>query len=319
MPINPWWRKQLALIADIDSYEELMADPAAAARFQAYSAPAEPYALPELDITEVTAPGPHGAVPIRIYRPVGSAEREESLPGLLWAHGGGFRGGDLEMNEANVVSAELAARAGAVVVSVDYRLAVDGVRYPVPLDDVSAAWAWFVGAAVGLGIDPGRCSLGGASAGSNLATAVAARLRDVADPAALPHALLLAYPVVHFPVPALTQSVAQEMAQLPTMLRFHASTNEQMFGNYVGRVSALPGEVSPGSQDLTGFPTTRVVVSEYDDLRSSGELLVRQLRESGVAVESYLAEGMLHGHLNRTPAAALPPVGESLDFLAAAL
>lgn len=319
MPINPWWQEQLALIADIDSYEALMADPAAAARFDAYSAPAEPYALPELDITEVAAPGPHGPVPIRIYRPVGSAGQGGNLPGLLWAHGGGFRGGDLEMNEANVVSAELAARAGAVVASVDYRLAVDGVRYPVPLDDVSAAWAWFVASAADLGVDPGRCSLGGASAGSNLATAVAARLRDAADPAALPHALLLAYPVVHFPVPALTESVAQEMAQLPSMLRFHAATNEQMFGNYVGRISHLPAEVSPGSQDLAGFPPTRIVVSEYDDLRSSGELLARQLEESGVPVESYLADGMLHGHLNRTPAAALPAVAGSLDFFAAAL
>jgi acetyl esterase len=314
MPINPWWQTKLELIAGLSSYDELVTDPVKAELFAEYSAPAEPYQLPELDIEDTTVPGPSGPVGIRIYRPRGVPG---PVPGLLWAHGGGFRGGTLDMNEGHVVSAEIAARASAVVVSVDYRLAVDGVHYPVPLDDVSAAWTWFTATAGDLGVDPARLSLGGASAGSNLATAAAVRGRD--HGAHAPHALLLAYPVVHYPVPALAEPVAREMAQLPSLLRFHASTNEDMFGNYAGRITDIPAEATPGQGDLRGLPPTYVVISEYDDLRSSGELLVRQLQASDVSVRALLAEGMLHGHLNRTPAAVLPGVAASLDFFAAAL
>ena len=53
------------------------------------------------------------------------------------------------------------------------------------------------------------------------------------------------------------------------------------------------------------------------DLRPSGELLARQLAESGVPVETYLARGMPHGHLNRTP--ALAEIDRSLAFFAKAL
>ncbi|MFJ9372999.1 hypothetical protein [Streptomyces sp. NPDC101455] len=48
----------------------------------------------------------------------------------------------------------------------------------------------------------------------------------------------------------------------------------------------------------------------------SGELLERQLAEVKVPVSSYLADGMLHGHLNLTK--SLPRIGSSLDFLAGA-
>ena len=66
---------------------------------------------------------------------------------------------------ADWFSRELARRAGAVVVSVDYRLCNDGVHYPVPHDDVVAAIRWARDSASELGIDPGQVSAGGASAG----------------------------------------------------------------------------------------------------------------------------------------------------------
>lgn len=62
-----------------------------------------------------------------------------------------------------------------------------------------------------------------------------------------------------------------------------------------------------------------MVVSEYDDLQPSGELLVRQLREVDGPVGSMLATGILHGLLSRTPATVLPQIVASLDFFAAAL
>ena len=80
-----------------------------------------------------TVPGPHGPVPIRVYRPA-----DARGVGLVWLHGGAFHLGDLDMPEADVTSRAVAG-AGISVVSVDYRLAVGGVRFPVPSDDVLAA------------------------------------------------------------------------------------------------------------------------------------------------------------------------------------
>lgn len=71
--------------------------------------------------------------------------------------------GDLDILEADWVAREIVSRAGAVVVSVDYRLAVGGVTYPVPLDDVVAAVRWVRDQTTALGIDPAATVLGGGS------------------------------------------------------------------------------------------------------------------------------------------------------------
>jgi acetyl esterase len=144
---------------------------------------------------------------------------------------------------------------------------------------------------------------------------VALRLREQGR--RLPDNLILAYPFAHFPVPALGAHSAEEIAQLPPLLRFTPESIEQMVRNYVGRISALPPDALPGAADLAGLPRTSIMLSEYDDLRPSGELLARQLTESGVPVETYLSVGMPHGHLNRTP--ALDEVDRSLAFFAKAL
>ena len=129
--------------------------------------------------------------------------------------------------------------------------------------------------------------------------------------------LLLAYPFVHFPVPALDDETAAEMLRLPPLLRFTTASIGQMVRSYVGRLTALPPDALPGAANLAHLAPTAIVMSEYDDLRPSGDLLAAQLEESGVPVQTHLAAGMLHGHLNRSP--SLKQVDGSLDFLASVL
>ena len=256
-------------------------------------------------VEDLAIDGPHGPIPLRLYTPEGPI-----TSALLWAHGGGFLAGDLDMVEAHVVSVELARRAGAVVASVDYRLAVDGVRYPVPIDDVHAAWNWWCERPLP---DGAPIAIGGASAGAALVLSTAQRTRDAGTRPA--DALLLAYPFAHYPNPALSPAMSAEMAAVP--FRFETDGIEHMVRNYVGRISDVPPDALPGAARLDGLPRTRIVVSEYDDLRASAELLERQLREVGVPVESYLSPGMTHGHLNHYP--RVTEVARSLDFLAKGL
>ena len=313
MPVHPLIAARFPLIEGIDRSDDVLTTSELAERAAAYAAPYGPYALPLVVIEDRSLPGPHGDIPIRLYRP---SDQQDRLPGLLWLHGGAFITGDLEMPEAHVVSAELAAR-GAVVVSVDYRLADDTVRFPVPLDDVVSAWDWFTASTDELGTNAAGLAIGGASAGGNLASSAAVRLRD--EGRVRPAGLILAYPVLHFPVPALPDDLAAEMRALPRLVRFTADDVAQITRAYLGRLSDIPSQLMPGLANLEGLPPTRIVLSEYDDLRSSGELFAQQLAEVGVPVQTTVALGMLHGHLNGAPTPQLPEIERSLHFLAEGL
>jgi acetyl esterase/lipase len=278
----------------------------------AFGAPYGPYSGPTgVSVEAAEVAGPHGPVPVRVYRAV---DAQPGARALLWAHGGGFTSGDLDMPEAHVVSLELAARLRGVVVSVDYRLATETVRHPIPIDDVAAAWEWLLASADALGVDPARAAIGGASAGAFLAAA--ATLRTLGTDRR-PASVLLAYPALHFPNPAVEDAVAEALRQLPPTLRFTPQVVVAIFGTYLGRITDLPSAESPGQADLTGYPPVRIVVSEYDDLRGSGELFAQQVASVGGSATVTIAEGMLHGHLNIPPVPDLPEIARSLDFLAA--
>ncbi|MCX4834335.1 alpha/beta hydrolase [Streptomyces sp. NBC_01016] len=306
MPLNPFLAKKSHLLEGL-GWADLQSDPEAMARFTEYFRDPDQWTMPDISVEDRKVPGPHGEVPVRIYSP-----RDTSHGAVLWLHGGGFSSGDLDMPEAHLVSAELAARARTSVVSVDYRLAVDGTHYPVPVDDAHAAWLWLAGE---WSARSGPICLGGASAGAALALSTAIRLRDRDE--LRPAALLLAYPFVHFPAPALDETAAARMRDVPQLLRFTTESIEHMVHTYAGRLTDLPPDAMPGAANLAGLPPTGLVLSEYDDLRPSGDLLARQLEESGVPVRTYLATGMMHGHLNRGP--SLEEVDRSLDFFVATL
>jgi acetyl esterase len=303
LPIDPWLAERFELIRDIPSVDAALADPAYGTKLAAYLQDPEPWTPPAgVAAEDENADG----VPVKVFRPVG-----EPASALLWMHGGGFVMGTLDDTESVIPGYELAARAGALVVSVGYRLAVEGVRFPAPLDDTITAWRWLQG----LGIDPARLFVGGASVGANLATGLAVRLRDAGE--AMPAGMLLAYPLEHFPTPPTEPALAVELEQLPTMLRFPEQYQLGIVNNYVGRVTDLPADVVPGNFPVDGLPEAWIAPAEYDDLRPSGELFARQLAEAGIPAHLELARGMVHGYLGRGP--SLKPVAAILDFFASAL
>ena len=167
-----------------------------------------------VEVRDDVAPGPHGPVPVRVYEPP-QGERT-ARPCLISAHGGGFLGGDLDMREADWTAREVCVRAGAVVVSVDYRLAVDGVSYPVPHDDTVAAICWVRDNADVLGIDTGRISVGGAIAGANLTAGAVLKLRDRDGSSRGPCCSSTGSPTRSSPPPSPALSAA--LAELPAIL-----------------------------------------------------------------------------------------------------
>jgi acetyl esterase len=257
---------------------------------------------------------PYGAADglVRVY-PANAATRAPAdaaapglTPGLVWAHGGGFVAGDLDMPEADWVARSLAAR-GVTVVSIDYRLVADGAgRYPAGSDDVLAAWSWTLEHAGELDVDPARLVIGGASAGANLVAGAVLRLLGHEPPATasrLPAGVFLAYPTLLAVQPAPDAALRALLDANPAADRFGPANVRAMYEEYLGGpvddapLSAVPGRAA--ASDLAGFPPVLMINDESDELRVSGEVFAAALAEAGVPVELATEPGTEHGHLNR--------------------
>jgi acetyl esterase len=275
-----------------------------------YDTPYGPGESSPLEVRDQDIDGPRGSIGVRIYRQ--PTPRVEPAPALVWCHGGAFVFGDLDMPEADQTSRAVAARTGGTVISVDYRLVAEGANtYPVPLDDVVAAYAWAVDHAAELGSAPHRVALGGASAGGNLVCGATLRLRDTGGP--LPPLLLPMYPIVHPELPPFSDDLSVKLAEVPPEHVFDPPRVIEMNSAYVG-ASAPDGYAFAGlAADLTGFPRTLIVNDEYDTLRASGEAFAEQLAAAGVDVRVVLVPGVLHGHLNLT---GYPPALETFALMA---
>lgn len=244
--------------------------------------------------------GPHGPVPVRVYRDAAAATGHA----LVWVHGGAFIGGTLDMPETNWVSRELAAR-GIPVVAVDYAKCLGDVHYPVPSDDVLAAWRQVKDAAASLvGVPAESLALGGASAGATLTSGVVTRLRDAGEP--LPAGLVLVYPLLHPNGPAASSE--------PDPLSPHG----QLSLNYAGSTAALTDpQVFAGVGDGHGFPRTLIVTCEFDELRPSGEAFAATLAAAGVEVVLHHEPGARHGHIDEpSDPTAAPTIAAIADWLA---
>jgi acetyl esterase len=146
---------------------------------------------PELEsLKDLTIPSPAGPIPARIYTPKNLRKADGLAPCLVFFHGGGWVIGDLDSHD--VVCRKLADEGELFVVSVDYRLAPEH-KFPAAVDDAIAAIAEN---AKQLGINASRLTVGGDSAGGNLAAVVAIAARDGNGPDIAGQVLI--YPAIDF-------------------------------------------------------------------------------------------------------------------------
>ncbi|WIM99454.1 alpha/beta hydrolase fold domain-containing protein [Actinoplanes oblitus] len=246
--------------------------------------------FPEVAGVEVDEPEIDG-VPARLYRVPGRAAEAA----LVWVHGGAFVWGGLGMAEAHWTGLMLAAR-GVPVLSLDYRKALRGVRFPAASDDVLAGWAWAVNHPDRLGVPAGKMHLGGASAGGNLAAGVAKRLRDGAG--RTPASVLLAYPAVHPELTGWDEAGLAAIRDQADAVYFSPAWIRDLSVHYAGAAGLTDPYAFPGVGDLVGTPPTLILNCERDTLRRSGELYAEQLRAAGAQVSAHLLPGAAHGTLN---------------------
>lgn len=307
MPLHPHFANRAALLDGFDSIEEAMRDPETAAKLAAAFADDAVDPGPTGDVRDETLETPVGPVHVKVYRP-------ESLdgtgPAFVWAHGGGFAGGSIDMPEADIVARELAFLHDSLVISVDYSLSNGTtVTYPLPHQQVTEVVRWARRQSEALGYDPARLALGGASAGANLAFGATLELRARGEQ--LPASLVLVYPLLHRTL-VTSAELEPELASALGPTRMTQGIVDIMFGAYTAGAEAPFASLD--GNDLAGFPRTLTIVSEYDDLRPSGEAFHAQALAEGVDASLYVARGMTHGHLDRTR--AIEEIGATVRTIA---
>jgi acetyl esterase len=237
----------------------------------------EPEPMAHIEDRLVSAPG--NDVPVRVYRPEG-----ESLPLIVFMHGGVFILGGLEMHDA--VLRRLANALPAVIVSVDYRLAPDH-PFPAAVDDSYTVLQWAAEQIAELGADPDQLVIMGDSAGGALAAVLAGRARDQGGPTIALQVLL--YPMVD---PRMDTGSAREFATghltTTSLLRFG-------WNLYLRDATDAPYSSPAALDDLAGLPPAIVMTAGHDPLRDEGLAYAERLRRSSVDVEAMHYLGQIHG------------------------
>jgi len=237
---------------------------------------------PKVPTREVMVPVHGGAIRVRLYEPTDAGVGPRPLHVFL--HGGGWCVGDLDQRDPRCRT--IAAGAACTVASVDYRMAPENA-YPTPLEDCYAALAWLVERADELGIDAARVSVGGESAGANLAALVALLARDRNGPA-------LVFQWLDVPATDLTMS----QPSIDLLATGYGLTKADMLeyrAAYLREVDPKDPYVSPlHYDDLSELPPALIATMELDPLRDDGLAYATRLREAGVAVEHHHLDGFVH-------------------------
>ena len=243
-------------------------------------------------VSDSVIDGPAGDIRLRTYRP----DADGAVPTVLYLHGGGFVVGDLDTQDdhARIICRDV----GAVVVSVDYRLAPEH-PFPCGLDDCLAATRWAAAHVAELGGDADSIAGSGDSAGGNLASSVAIACARAANGPKLAAQLLL-YPGTDFRDDdhRYPSRIENGEGMFLTLADMHWFSDHYLSDD---TQATDPRASLVLTTDLTGLPPALVVTAEYDPLRDEGEAYAALLANAGVTVVQRRVPGMIHGFFGWGP------------------
>lgn len=243
------------------------------------------------------APGPEGDpdVFVRVYQPT---DRPDSLPALLWIHGGGYVLGSVERDD--FLAKHLARVGQCVVASVEYRLAPEH-PFPAPVEDCYAALKWLAAHSDDFGVDRSRIAIGGASAGGGLAAGLALLTRDRAE-VELSFQLLI-YPMID------DRNIAAASQTLPDTFVWSRENNLMGWRAYLGHEPGGP-DVSPyaaaaRATDLSGLAPAYIPVGDLDLFLDENVDYAQRMLAAGVPTELHVYPGGFHGFNGFVPGAEI--------------
>jgi acetyl esterase/lipase len=259
----------------------------------------KPASAPSLTISQRVLPAPSpntynsapDGVPVRIYTPASSnttnLAADGTRPAIVYYHGGGWVIGSLNVYEPSAKA--LADRTGAIVFSVDYRLASETMnKFPAAHEDAYAAYKYVRDNAATLKVNPAKIAVAGESAGGNMAAAVCILARERGT--TLPVHELLVYPVADNNLS--TASYNQYASAVPLNRPNIQYFTGLYFNSPADGDNRLISLVDVA--DLRGLPTTTIIAAEIDPLQTEGMSLRDRLTAAGVSVDYTLYTGTTH-------------------------
>ncbi len=250
-------------------------------RFAAMSGPPEVAA--GVAVTDIEA----GGVPVRLYRPEGAGP----LPLHVHFHGGGFVLGSALSGQFDGMLSRRALKSGALIASVDYRLAPEH-RFPAGIEDSFAALCALVEQAKALGVAGEAVSVGGVSSGGNFAAVVALMARDRGGPPLVLQLLEIA-----------GTDLTKSSGAWRTFAPGHDTTRERDMAMVDLYLPDIAGRAHPYASplfaaDLSGLPPAYVMNAEFDPRRDECEAYVARLRDAGVQAVARTMAGHVHGSMS---------------------
>jgi monoterpene epsilon-lactone hydrolase len=194
---------------------------------------------------------------------------------VLYLHGGGYVLGSARMYR--VLAAHLSRSTGAVVFTLDYRLAPEH-PYPAALEDAVAAFNELVDTH---GLDPARIAIAGDSAGGGLAVAAA---RVLTDAGRRPAALALLSPW--------TDPSDSDLPERDFVV--NRAWGRSSAAMYRGTAAPTDPGYAPMYADLTGLPPMLVQYGADEMLHSQIERFVELAQSSGCAVRPVESPTLWH-------------------------
>ena len=234
-------------------------------------------------VTDHLVATPAGPVRVKAYRPAGATG---VLPAHLFLHGGGWWLGSVDELVNDAICRLRCARAGCVVLAVDYPLAPEH-RFPAAVEQVYAVLTRVAAAAGRWRVDPAAISVGGVSAGGNLAAALTLKCRRKGGPR-------LAFQLLEVPVLDLTLLLSVGAGD-PDL--HHAEQLVAAVRRYLPDEAAAAGELASPlrADDLSGLPPAYLMTAELDPLRRDGERYAARLAAAGVPATVSVEPGAIHG------------------------
>ncbi|MCV7077676.1 alpha/beta hydrolase [Mycobacterium szulgai] len=264
---------------------------------------------PELRVEDRAITGPASSIGLRIYWPPSDSDRGTDPPVVVYFHGGGFVMGDLDTHDGSC--RQHAVGTGAVVVSVDYRLAPEH-PYPAAIEDAWAATSWVAEHGRAIGADSSRIAVAGDSAGGTIAAVMAQKARDEnAPPLAFQ---LLWYPSLMWDqsLPSFTENATAPILDTKAIAEF-----SRWYGGEVD-MSNPPAGLAPGrAENLEGVAPAYIGVAGHDPLRDDGIRYGELLAAAGVPVQVDNAETLVHAYVGY--AGVVPAATAALERGLAAL
>ena len=211
--------------------------------------------------------------------------KEASGPGYLHIHGGGYIIGSPEGSDAQNLL--LAYEIGAVIISVDYRLAPEN-PIPAPLDDCYAALGWFHENSEELGIDRARIGIGGESAGGGLAAALAIKARDEGKYQVCWQSLT--YPMLD----DRTGDDKNPGDPLVGEFVWTREFNQYAWNSYLADAKREAPQAPGRLEDFKGLPPTWMFTASLDLFRDENIDYAQRLMSAGVSCDLVVYPGACH-------------------------